>query len=246
MSIKQGELILYQSEDGKAAVDVQLQDETVWLSQAQMQELFGRDQSVISRHVNNVFKEGELDQESNMQKMHIANSDKPVTFYNLDVIISVGYRVKSKSGTRFRIWATSVLKEHLVQGYTLNQKRLAEKGIIEAQQILSLLTNTLNNHDLVSDEGKSVLNIVSQYSRTWQLLWRYDEDSLDLPKKEKIDGVVLEIDQAREAIISLRQDLLGKNEATDIFGNERADGLAGIIGAIHQTFGGEDLYLGIE
>ncbi|MCK5194131.1 MAG: virulence RhuM family protein, partial [Desulfobulbaceae bacterium] len=129
MAFEQGELILYKSEDGQAAVDVRLKGETVWLTQAQMTELFGRDQSVISRHVNNVFKEGELERQSNMQKMHIANSDKPVAFYNLEVIISVGYRVKSQRGTQFRIWATSVLKDHLVKGYTLNQRRLAEKGI---------------------------------------------------------------------------------------------------------------------
>ncbi|NIA30900.1 MAG: hypothetical protein GWP06_13420, partial [Actinobacteria bacterium] len=132
-----GEIILFQSEDGQTSVDVRLMEETVWLTQAQMTELFRRDQSVISRHVNNVFKEGELPRESNMQKMHIANSDKPVAFYNLDVIISVGYRVKSKRGTQFRIWATSVLKDHLVRGYSLNQRRLAEKGSEEVRRILS-------------------------------------------------------------------------------------------------------------
>ena len=119
-----GEIVLYQSEDGQAALDVHLQNETVWLTQAQMEKLFQRDQSVISRHVNNIFKEGELQRRGNMQKMHIANSDKPVAFYNLDIIISVGYRVKSQRGTQFRIWATSVLKDHLVRGYSVNQRRL--------------------------------------------------------------------------------------------------------------------------
>ncbi len=122
---------------------MRLKHETVWLTQAQMVKLFQRDQSVISRHVNNVFKEGGLPRKSNMQKMHIANSDKPVAFYNLDVIISVGYRVKSRRGTQFRIWATSVLKDHLVRGYTLNQRRLAEKGMGEVRQMLwiSLVMN---------------------------------------------------------------------------------------------------------
>ncbi len=120
-----GEIVLYQSEDGQAALDVHLQNETVWLTQAQMEKLFQRDQSVISRHVNNIFKEGELQRRGNMQKMHIANSDKPVAFYNLDIIISVGYRVKSQRGTQFRIWATTILKDHLVRGYSLNQRRLA-------------------------------------------------------------------------------------------------------------------------
>ena len=128
-----GEIVLYESEDGQAALDVHLQDETVWLTQAQMEKLFQRDQSVISRHVNNIFKEGELQRQGNMQKMHIANSDKPVAFYNLDIIISVGYRVKSQRGTQFRIWATTILKDHLVRGYSLNQRRLVEKGVEEVR-----------------------------------------------------------------------------------------------------------------
>jgi hypothetical protein len=120
----ENQLILYQTEDGETRVQVMMQDETVWLSQKQMVELFQRDQSVISRHVNNVFKEGELDPESNMQFLHIANSDKPVAFYNLDVIISVGYRVKSHRGTQFRIWATKTLREYLVKGFVINDERL--------------------------------------------------------------------------------------------------------------------------
>ena len=167
-------------------------------------------------------------------------------FYNLDVIISVGYRVKSKRGTQFRIWATSILKDHLVKGYTLNQRRLAEKGILEAQQMLSLLTNTLENQNLVSDEGLSVLNLVNQYAKTWQLLLQYDEDNLPPPNKRQVTGEVLDLDGARAAINSLKRELLVKREATYLFGNERSDGLAGIIGAIQQTFGGQDLYPSIE
>ena len=147
-----GEIVLYQSEDGQAVLDVHLQDETVWLTQAQMEKLFQRDQSVISRHVNNIFKEGELQRRGNMQKMHIANSDKPVAFYNLDIIISVGYRVKSQRGTQFRIWATTILKDHLVRGYSLNQRRLAEKGVEDLRQVLSLLAGTLESHNLVTEE----------------------------------------------------------------------------------------------
>ncbi len=129
-------IIIYQSEDGKASLEVHLEQETVWLNQTQLIELFQRDQSVLSRHIRNIFREGELDEKSNMQKMHIANSDKPVVFYSLDVIISVGYRVKSLRGTQFRQWATQVLRNHLVQGYTINQKRLEEKTekLAEMQQ----------------------------------------------------------------------------------------------------------------
>jgi len=246
MTFEQGELILYQSDDGQAAVDVRLKHETVWLTQAQMVKLFQRDQSVISRHVNNVFKEGELPRKSNMQKRHIANSDKPVAFYNLDVIIFVGYRVKSRRGTQFRIWATSVLKDHLVRGYTLNQRRLAEKGMGEVRQMLALLSNTLASHELVNDEGRAVLHIVKKYADTWRLLWQYDEDSLALPVKTRKGGLPIQIDAARQAIENLRQDLMAKGEATDIFGNERSDGLVGIIGAMQQTFDGQDLYSSVE
>ena len=242
MKLIQGEIIVFEADDGKATVDVQLYNETVWLSQMQMQELFGRDQSVISRHVNNVFKEGELTQESNMQKMHIANSDKPVAFYNLDVIISVGYRVKSPQGTKFRIWASSILKEHLIKGYTINQKRLAEKGITEAGQMLDLLKNTLVNQHLVTDEGQEVLHLVTSYARTWQLLWQYDEDSLAIPKKTSRDSRILQLTQTRSAISSLKQDLFNKGEATAIFGQERGNELEGLLGTIQQTFGGQDLY----
>ena len=157
------EIQLFQSADGDITLDVSLQDDTVWLTQAQMMELFERDQSVISRHINNLFKEGELERESNMQKMHIAQSDKPVAFYSLDAVISVGYRVKSQRGVQFRQWATKLLKQYLVQGYTLNKKRLQERGI-ELDQAVQLLAQTLENQQLVSPEGVAVLSVVSDYS----------------------------------------------------------------------------------
>ncbi|XCN75074.1 MAG: virulence protein RhuM/Fic/DOC family protein [Candidatus Electrothrix aestuarii] len=249
MPIPQGEVILYQTEDGQTGIDVQLKDETVWLTQAQMQELFGRERSVLTKHINNVFKEGELDKERVCAKFaHTAADGKTyqVAHYNLDVIISVGYRVKSKRGTQFRIWATTVLKQHLVQGYSLHQQRLAEKGTTEIRQVLDLLSNTLESHNLLSDDGRTVLTLVRDYTRTWQLLWQYDEDSLPLPKAGKRTGRVPEIGEVREAIASLRLDLLERGEATEIFGQERGHGLDGILGAVDQSFAGQDLYPSIE
>ena len=134
-----GEVLLFEAPDGEVRVDVRLDHETVWLTQAQMVDLFERDQSVVSRHLRNVFSDGELQAEGNMQKTHIASADKPITLYSLDVIISVGYRVKSKRGVQFRQWATRVLREHLVKGYSFNQTRLAERGLLEARQTLALL-----------------------------------------------------------------------------------------------------------
>jgi prophage maintenance system killer protein len=244
-----GQILFYESGKGKDNITVHLADETVWLSLSQIADLFDKDKSVISRHLKNIFQDEELDRESVGAKNATTAADGKtyqVEFFNLDAIISVGYRVNSKRGTQFRIWATSILKDHLIKGYTLNQRRLAEKGILEAQQVLSLLTNTLENQNLVSDEGLSVLNLVNQYAKTWQLLLQYDEDKLPPPNKRQVTGEVLDLDGARAAINSLKQELLVKREATYLFGNERSDGLAGIIGAIQQTFGGQDLYPSIE
>ena len=252
MSFEQGELILYQSDDGKAGVDVRLTDESVWLTLNQIADLFERDKSVISRHLRNIFQSGELVREATVaenatvQQEGTREVSRIIEWFNLDAIISVGYRVNSKRGTQFRIWATSILKDHLVQGYTLNQKRLAEEGLGEARQMLALLANTLEGHNLVSDEGRAVLSIVSAYSRTWQLLWKYDEDSLAMPKSDGKSSQVLELSQTRQSIRSLKQELLTKGEATDIFGQERGEGLMGILGAIQQTFGGQDLYPTME
>jgi hypothetical protein len=151
MAEQKGEIVIYRTEDGKTAIDVRLQEETVWLTQAQMAKLFKRDQSVISRHLRNVFRERELEEKSNMHFLHIPPSDKPVAFYNLNVIISVGYRVKSQRGTQFRIWATNVLRDHLVKGYTLNEKRLQEnkQRLKELETALELVQKTKSQKVLV-------------------------------------------------------------------------------------------------
>lgn len=159
---------IYESADGKAQVDVRFEQETVWLTQAQMSELFGRDQSVISRHIANAINDEEIAEKSNMQKMHIANSDRPVTFYDLDVVISVGYRIKSPQGVQFRRWATQRLREYLVQGYTLNQERF-DKNSSELQQALNLIRKTAQSPELKTDEGRGLVEIISRYTQTF--LW---------------------------------------------------------------------------
>ncbi len=243
-----GEIVLYQDDDGNSAFEVRLQDETVWLSQAQMVKLFDRDKRTISEHIRNIFKEGELVEAAVVRKFRTNAADGKMyqtNFYNLDVIISVGYRVKSQRGTRFRIWATSVLKEHLVRGYTLNRKRLAEKGIDELREVVSLLAATLESHDLVSDEGLAVLEIVSGYAATWNLLLQYDEDRLPLPAEKAAGCELLQLEEARTAIAGLKAELVRKGEAGDLFGQERDEGLAAVLGAIGQGFGGQDIYPGV-
>jgi prophage maintenance system killer protein len=237
-----GEVVLYEAPDGQIRLDVRLTHETVWLTQAQMVELFQRDQSVISRHVRNVFAEGELPIESNMQKMHIAFSDKPTILYSLDTIISVGYRVKSQRGTQFRIWATRTLHDHLLRGYTLNERRLAERGLLEARQTLDLLARTLQNQALVDDTGRAVLELITGYADTWRLLLEYDEDRLALPPGTRPSSGVLDFTRASAAITEFKRELMARNEATALFGNSRGGALEGILGSIEQTMFGAGLY----
>jgi prophage maintenance system killer protein len=244
-----GEIVLYQSEDGQAAMDVHLKDETVWLTLNQMAELLDRDKSVISRHLGNVFKTGELAREAVVAKNATTASDGKtyqIDYYNLDAIISVGYRVNSKRGTQFRIWATTILKDHLVRGYSFNQRRLAEKGVEEVRQVLSLLAGTLESHNLVSDEGLAILEVINRYARTWQLLLQYDENNLPALEAKHVARSDLKIDKTRQAIATLKKELMVRKEASEIFGQERGNALAGIIGAVEQTFGGKDLYPNVE
>jgi prophage maintenance system killer protein len=240
-----GQVILYQSGEGKAEISVQLRNETVWLTQKLIASLFETERSVISKHINNIFRTEELEQNSVCAKFaHTADDGKTyqTIYYNLDVIIAVGYRVNAKRGTQFRIWATNVLKDHLVRGYSLNQRRLAEKGTDEIRKVLDLLSNTLSGQNLVGEEGLAILDIINRYARTWQLLLQYDEDTLPVPEKKADTKTSLEIAETRQAITTLKKELMNRGEATDIFGNEHGQGLAGIIGAIQQTFDGQDLY----
>jgi prophage maintenance system killer protein len=212
-----------------------------------MAELFGRERSVITRHVNNVFGEGELARQSNVQNVHVASSDKPVAAYSLDVIISVGYRVKSKRGTQFRIWATGTLRDHLLRGYSLNERRLREKGLDEIEQAVALLARTLDRRALVTDEGRAVLDVVQQYTRSWRLLLEYDEDRLpEAPARPSHPTADLTLHAARRAIVQMRDALATRAEATGLFGQERGEQLSGILRSIEQTFDGQPLYPSVE
>jgi prophage maintenance system killer protein len=239
---KSGEVVLYEAPDGQVRVDVRLERDTVWLTQAQMVDLFGRNQSVVSRHLRNVFADGELPAEGNMQKMHIASADKPTVLYSLDVIISVGYRVKSRRGVQFRQWATRLLREHLVQGYTFNHTRLTERGLSEARQTLDLLARTLQNQALVDDTGRAVLELITGYADTWRMLLEYDEDRLAVPPGTQPSSGVLDFARASQAIADFKRELMARNEATPLFGNLRGQALEGILASIEQTMFSEGLY----
>jgi hypothetical protein len=239
-----GKVILYRSPDGTVELNVRLDGETVWLTQEQMSRLFGRERSVITKHIRNVFKEGELDEESNVHFLHIAGSDKPVGFYNLDVIISVGYRVKSQRGTQFRIWATRTLREHLVRGYTLNRRRF-EYDAAELEAALALVRKAAASAALTTDQGRGLVDVIARYPRTFLLLQRYDEGLLAEPKGHP-GGVLPTVHEARAAIVRLKADLLRRGEASDLFGRERDEGLAALLGNLDQTVLGKPAYPTIE
>ncbi|OXL24793.1 virulence protein RhuM/Fic/DOC family protein [Psychrobacter sp. DAB_AL32B] len=235
---------IYQSADGQAQVDVRFEQETVWLSQAQMTEIFGRDQSVISRHIANAINDEEVSEKSNMQKMHIANSDRPVVLYDLDVVISVGYRIKSAQGVQFRRWATQRLREYLVQGYTLNQERF-DKNSAELQQALNLIKKTAQSPELKTDEGRGLIEIISRYTQTFLWLQRYDEGLLDDPAGQD-GGVLSSPTEAMAALNDLKSQLMTRGEATELFAKPRGDGLASVLGNLEQTVFGEPAYPTIE
>ncbi|MEI6703985.1 MAG: virulence protein RhuM/Fic/DOC family protein [Deltaproteobacteria bacterium] len=236
------DVIIYKSPDGSASLDVRLDHETVWLTQAQLVELFKRDVSVISRHIRNVLVEGELDEASNLQKMQIAGSTRPVVFYSLDVIISVGYRVNSKQGTQFRVWATQVLKDHIVKGYTINEQRFHEQAekLTDMRRTVELLARTLTNQELVSETGKDVLRVISDYAYALNLLDRYDHGTLIIEGTTPLALYVIDYDEAIGIVSSM------KGEFDGLFGIEKDQGFKSALGAIYQTFGGEELYPSIE
>ena len=235
---------IFTGEDGQSHLEVTLEQETVWLSQAQMAELFNTKRPEITKHLSNIYKSGELSEDSTCSILeHVAEHGQRyrTKHYNLDAIISVGYRVSSKRATQFRRWATQVLKDHLVQGYTLNQRRLTERGI-EFEQAVSLLSRTLTNQGLVSTEGEAVARVISDYARSWSLLQGYDEQQLAEVGIKQPGMQSLGLEEALQAIGELKQTLIGKGEATELFGQLRGDGLTSALATIEQGFGGELFY----
>ncbi len=224
------EIVIFDNQNIK--LEVNMKDETVWLNQMQMAELFDKDRTVITRHINNIFKEGELDKKTNVQKLHIPNSDKPVTFYNLDVIISVGYRVKSKNGVAFRKWANKILKDYLIKGYAINEKRLkALEKTIELIDIANRLDDRLEDKD-----AKGVLKVITSYTKALDLLDDYDHKTLKIKGNNK-SLKKIDYEECMNVINTLKF-----NENSDIFALERDYGFKAIIDAIYQTFDGEELY----
>ena len=245
---QRGEIVIYRTKGGKTALEVKLRGETLWLNQAQMSALFDRDRSVITKHLSNIFKSGELDKKSNMQKMHIAGSDKPVAYYNLDVIISLGYRVNSKRGTQFRIWATQVLKDHILKGYSINEKRLREQNarLIELQKTVNLMQRVMEGRELARDEATGLLQVITDYSYALSLLDQYDHQQLKIRRITKKIHFALTYEAARRAIDQLGEQSRKKGRPSGLFGREKDQSFKGSLGAIYQTYDGKEVYPSIE
>ncbi len=245
MNTPENAIILYISPDGSNIFEVHLEHETVWLTQDQMRELFGRDRSVITKHLRNIFKEGELDESSVCAKYaHTAKDGKTYQsqFYNLDAILSVGYRVNSKEGTRFRQWASKVLKDHIVKGYSLNEQRFREQAekLTDMRHTVELLTRTLANQQLVNETGKDVLRVITDYAYALTLLDRYDHGTLIIEETTRQALHVIDYDEAISIVASM------KGEFDGLFGIEKDHGFKSALGAIYQTFGGNELYPSVE
>ena len=246
--MKQDQIVIYQTEDGQTQIDVRLENETVWLTQAQMAELFQTDRTSIVRHINNIYKVEELDRESTCAKIAQVQIEgkrtvkRNIPYFNLDMIISVGYRVNSKRGVKFRQWANRVLKDYLVKGYAVNE-RIRHEQIGELRQLVGMLGRTIQNQEVISnDETTALFEVVTDYTYALDTLDNYDYERLSIDKTTKEEPFHATYENAMEAIDGLREKFGG----SVLFGNEKDDSFKSSIGQIYQTFGGEELYPSVE
>lgn len=238
---------IYRIEDGKTEIAVNLINDSVWLNMSQIVELFERDKSVISRHINNIFKEGELHKKSVVAKNATTASDGKtyqVDYFNLDVIISVGYRIKSKRGTDFRIWANKILKEYLIKGYSINERRLSQqiKQLDDLKQSIKVLENVVNQKELTSDESIGLIKIISDYAYALDILDQYDYQTLKIQRTSGKETYQLTYEEAINQIRLVKE----KYGNSDLFGREKDKSFNSSVSTIYQTFDGQDLYPSIE
>lgn len=242
---------IYQSDDGQTQIEVRLEKDTLWLSQAQMAELFDKDSDTIGLHLKNIYKSGELKKLATTEESSVVRQEgkrqvqRKIKFYNLDAIISVGYRVNSKKGTRFRMWATQRLKEYLVKGYNINQQRF-EQNSIELKQAIALIQKAAKSPSMETDMGRGLVDILSRYTKTFLWLQRYDEGLLEEPEGHS-GGTLTIPDEAMALLIQLKKQLKARGEASDLFASpSRSESLAAIFGNLDQTVFGEPAYPTIE
>jgi len=246
---KKGEIIIYQTPDKKVRIDVSLQNETIWIDAHKIAKIFDVNRPAIVKHIANIYKTGELSENSTCSILEQVAADgkvRKMNMYNLDMVISVGYRVNSKRATQFRVWATNTLKNYLVKGYAINEKRLleTENKFKELQSAVEFLKQK-SKHELMSGQEQEILNLLADYSKTLTLLEQYDTEKVVLSKHGK-GKFVLDYSIAQKVIVEIKRELIGKKEASELFGQENSDKLKGILGNILQTFDKKELYPSIE
>jgi prophage maintenance system killer protein/transcriptional regulator CtsR len=244
------EIKIYQVEEGETEIEVKLHDETVWLSQKQMSELFDKDSDTIGLHLKNIYKSGELQEAATTEESSVVQIEgkrkvkRNIRIYNLDAIISVGYRVNSKRGTQFRIWANKVLKEYLVKGFSINEKRLKSQTekLLELQRTVKIIGSVLDQKRLTGDEGEALLKLISDYAYALDLLDQYDYQKLEIPESKRKEAFRLSYDEAKGIIKKVKSVY----DTTELFGKEKDQSFESSISTIYQTHDGRDLYPSIE
>jgi len=249
-SKSKGEIVLYKTPEGDTHIDVKLEEETVWLSQKLMAKLFSKNSDTIGLHISNIYKEGELDENSTTEYYSVVQREgkrnilRKIKYYNLDVIISVGYRVKSKRGTQFRIWANKILKDYLVQGYTLNEKKLKEQTdrIKELERTVEVFSRVTDTYQLKQDEFSGILKVIKDYTYALDVLDKYDNKDLNIANTNRQISFNITYEAAKKVTSKMEEKFGG----SALFGKEKDKSFKGTIGAIYQTFGKKELYPSIE
>lgn len=252
----QNKIIIYTDKKGNVELKADVEKETVWATLDQVAELFDVQKSAISKHFKNIFESGELSRKATVSKMETVQLERnravkrSIEYYNLDAIIAAGYRVNSKKATQFRIWATRTLREYLVKGIVANVdriKQLPDKILLDLDEKLKFIQETIiKKKELNQEEVYSLMSVIKDYAHSWQLLKRYDEGELKLLRSKGKERQRFGYEYVRPAVDKLRETLMSKEEATDIFGNERDGSFQGILGNIYQTYGGKELYTSLE
>jgi prophage maintenance system killer protein len=244
-----GELIIYSGQKGGVELRADMGKETIWARQDQIAELFDIDRTVATRHINNILRDKEIDEKSNVQKMHIPNSDKAVSLYSLDIILAVGYRTNSVKAIKFRQWATKTLHEYLIKGLVINTnriKQLPEKILKDLDQKIRFIQRTIQKRELNKNEVDGLLSVIDDYSNAWLLLKEYDEGGILLKKGKNKEKRKFDYEFVRPAVDQLKENLIGKEEAGELFATERDGSFQGILKTIYQTFAGKELYPSLE
>jgi len=250
-NLSKGKIVIYKTRNGPE-LEVRLDKETIWLTQKQIAELFGVNIPAISKHIENIYRDNELNRKSTVSKMEIVQKEgnrfvkRAIESFNLDIIVSVGYRVNSKRATQFRIWATKTLKNYLINGYAINQKRLlsAQEKFAELQNTISFLREK-SKHELLVGQGQEILDLLSGYSKTLTLLEQYDTNTLKIATGRKA-VFLLQYDDVKKTIEEVKKELLAAKEASDLFGQEYRGKLESIVKNLYQTFDKKELYGSVE